>query len=174
MASISRLGHVGLYCEDLATQAAFYTEVLGLVKTDEDPEHGLVFLSARPDVEHHELLLAAGRNAGREAQVVQQVSFRCDGLDDVRGFYATFRERGVPLDMVVSHGNAIGIYFYDPEGNRCEVYWNTGLVARQPFVMPIDLTASSETILEQVRAMVDRFGADGVVDEATFATQQIG
>ena len=36
MPTISGLGHVGLYCSDLALQEAFYTEALGLTKTDED------------------------------------------------------------------------------------------------------------------------------------------
>jgi catechol 2,3-dioxygenase-like lactoylglutathione lyase family enzyme len=52
--TISGLGHVGLYCFDLAAQERFYTEVLGLTKTDEDRELGMVFLSAQPDQEHHE------------------------------------------------------------------------------------------------------------------------
>ena len=65
MPAISGLGHVGLYCSDLALQQAFYTDVLGLTKTDEDQERGLVFLSSQPDVEHHELLLVKGRNVGR-------------------------------------------------------------------------------------------------------------
>ena len=65
MPTISGLGHVGIYCFDLDAQERFYTEVLGLTKTDEDREHGLVFLSAQPEQEHHELLLVAGRT-GRQ------------------------------------------------------------------------------------------------------------
>lgn len=40
MPAISGLGHVGLYCSDLALQESFYTEVLGLTKTDEDQSVG--------------------------------------------------------------------------------------------------------------------------------------
>jgi predicted permease len=29
--------------------------------------------------------------------------------------------------------NAIGIYIFDPEGNRVETYWDTGLKAKQPY-----------------------------------------
>src|ERR1700728_5457208 len=105
MPTISGLGHVGLYCLDLPAQVEFYTDVLGLTKTDEDLQRGLVFLSAQPDVEHHELLLAAGRNVGDEAHVVQQVSFRWPSLADVIGYYRRFQEHSVNLDMVASHGN---------------------------------------------------------------------
>src|SRR5712692_4179950 len=48
MPSIARLGHVGLYTNDLDKQRRFYQDVLGLTVTDEDPDVGMVFLSARP------------------------------------------------------------------------------------------------------------------------------
>ena len=41
----------------------------------------------------------------------------------MQGYYRRLRENQVPIDMTVSHGNAIAAYFYDPDGNRCEVYW---------------------------------------------------
>jgi catechol 2,3-dioxygenase-like lactoylglutathione lyase family enzyme len=172
--TISGLGHVGLYCSDLAAQEEFYTEVLGLTKTDEDRERGLIFLSAQPDVEHHELLLAAGRNVGDEAHVVQQVSFRCPSLADVTAYYQRFRERGVNLDMVVSHGNAIGVYFFDPEGNRGEVYCSTGHIARQPFLQSVNLDDDPEVVLREVARGVEQHGATGVLDPAVMATQNIG
>jgi catechol-2,3-dioxygenase len=56
-------------------------------------------------------------------------------------------QREVPIIRTVSHGNAVGIYFQDPDGNRVEVYWQTGLDWPQPFDKPVDLTASDEEIL---------------------------
>jgi catechol-2,3-dioxygenase len=161
---VVELGHVGLRCHDVAKQLAFYTEVIGLSVTDHDEELGIWFLSSRPDVEHHELLLATGRDVPTDGRLIQQISFRCAELDDVVGFYAEFRKRSVPVDMVVSHGNAVGVYFYDPEGNRCEVYWQTGLEARQPFVQKIDLDQDPETLMEFVRASVEKYGDTGVTD----------
>jgi catechol-2,3-dioxygenase len=173
MPAISGLGHVGLYCSDLAVQEAFYTEVLGLTKTDEDQARGLVFLSAQPDVEHHELLLVRGRNVGEDAHVVQQVSFRCPSLADVTSYYHRFRERSVKLDMVVSHGNAIGVYFYDPEGNRGEIYCATGFAARQPFLQPVDLDDDPDEVMRLVAQGVDQFGATGVLDASAMAQQDL-
>jgi catechol-2,3-dioxygenase len=174
MPSIASLGHVGLYCSDLPAQVAFYADVLGLTKTDEDLEHGLVFFSAQPESEHHELLLVDGRNVGRDAHVVQQVSFRCSSLEDVSGYYRRFIERGVELDMVVSHGNAVGVYFFDPEGNRCEVYWPTGLLARQPFVQAVDLDDEPAAILAAIEQSVALHGQTGIVDQAVLEHQDIG
>ncbi|HEY3057818.1 MAG TPA: VOC family protein [Chloroflexota bacterium] len=158
---IARLGHVGIHVHDLPAQEAFYTQVLGLHVTDRDDEAGLVFLSARPDVEHHEVLLTGGRDVPVGAKLIQQVSFRCDSMDDVVGFYRRLKERGVKLDRVVTHGNAIGVYFLDPEGNRCEVYWNTGLEARQPFGVPVDLDEDADEVMRKVREAVAEFGATG-------------
>ena len=119
--SIARLGHIGIHVLDLEKQKAFYRDILGLTVSDEDPELGMVFMSSRPDDEHHELLLCRGRNVDDQARVVQQVSFRCNTLEDVVGFYRRFKEHGVKLDMIISHGNAIGVYGFDPEGN----FWVT-------------------------------------------------
>jgi len=57
---IARLGHVGLFVEDVARSLAFYRDVLGLVLTDADEQNGMYFLSARPAEDHHEFLLCAG------------------------------------------------------------------------------------------------------------------
>jgi catechol-2,3-dioxygenase len=171
MPKISGLGHIGIYCFDLDAQEQFYTEVLGLTKTDEDREHGLVFLSAQPEQEHHELLLVAGRTGEKDAHVVQQVSFRCASLGDVTGYHRLLQERSVDLDMVVSHGNAIGVYFFDPEGNRVEVYCSTGYAARQPFLQAVDLDNDPDSILNDVARSVELYGETGVVDASLLAGQ---
>ena len=173
MGTITGLGHVGLHVRDLDRAKAFYRDVLGLTVTDEDPERGMVFMSARPDEEHHELLLLGGRDTPDGAIHLQQIAFRCDSLEDVIEFSQRFAEHDVPLDMVVSHGNAVGIYFFDPEQNRCEVYWQTGLPARQPYLESVDLTQRPEDILRSVRASVARNGAGGYVDDSLLAGQHI-
>ncbi|MEV6362208.1 VOC family protein [Nocardia asteroides] len=169
MPAIAELGHVGIRCFDVERQLGFYTGTLGLTVTDHDEALGIWFLSARPDTEHHELLLATGRTAGPEAQLIQQVSFRCETLESVIGFFNRFRADGVRLDMVVSHGNAVGVYFYDPEGNRCEVYWQTGLQARQPFVEHINLDTDIDELLHRIRESVAVHGEHGFTEPSYVA-----
>lgn len=159
--AIVELGHVGIRCFDLDKQLDFYTRVLGLHVTDHDDELGVYFLSARPDVEHHEIVLAKGRNVREDGQLIQQISFRTDSLESVVSYFRRFQAEGTKLQMVVSHGNAVGVYFYDPEGNRCEVYWRTGLTARQPFVEHIDLNTDLDELLRRISESVARYGADG-------------
>jgi len=172
--SIARLGHVGVFCKDVNKQKAFYHDVIGLQITDEDPAMGMVFMSARPEEEHHEFLLCGGRNVDDpDALLLQQVSFRCDTLQDVIGYYKRLRENDVRFDMVVSHGNAIGAYFRDPEGNRLEIYCGTGLKARQPYLQRVDLTKSPDEIMKQVEENVAEFGQVGYVDQSALEEQDI-
>jgi catechol-2,3-dioxygenase len=144
MPKVASLGHVGLYVRDIERSKAFYRDIVGLKISDENPKTGSAFMTSKDRLdEHHELLLIPGREDGK---VVQQISFRCSSLTDVKEFYRLFLERKVPIIRTVSHGNAVGLYFEDPDGNQLEVYWPTGIDWPQPFGKPIDLAASEEEI----------------------------
>jgi catechol 2,3-dioxygenase-like lactoylglutathione lyase family enzyme len=173
MPTIERLAHVGIHVEDHDRAVAFYRDVLGLQVTDSEPELGMTFLSSRPDVEHHELLIAGGRTSPAGTLMLQQISWRCSSLDDIIGYHHRLIEHGVALDMEVNHGNAIGIYFYDPEGNRNEVYWPTGLKARQVYLEGVDLEAPVAEILDKVRASVAAHGDTGYIEPGFLEKQQI-
>lgn len=171
--SIARLGHVGIHCKDLQRQKAFYRDVIGLQVTNEDPDIGMVFLSARPEEEDHELLLCSGREVD-DVLLLQQMSWRCNSLEDVIGYYQLLKQHGAKFDMIVSHGNAVGVYFRDPEDNRLEIYWATGLNARQPYLEKVDLDEPPDEIMRKVRESVAVHGEAGVVDASALAVQDIG
>ena len=121
MPKVESLGHIGLYVRETERSVAFYRDILGLKVSDVSPTSGNVFMTAQDRCqEHHELLLISGREEGK---VLQQISFRCSRLSDVRAFYDLFVEKNIPIVRVVSHGNAVGVYFLDPDGNQVEVYW---------------------------------------------------
>jgi catechol 2,3-dioxygenase len=46
------------------------------------------------------------------------------------------------------------MYFFDPEGNRIELYYKTGFPVPQPHGEPIDLTAPAEELLAKARAAI--------------------
>lgn len=150
MPKVTGLGHVGLYVRDLQAMKEFYSDFLGLTVTDRDERR--VFLSARPAQEHHEVLLAQNDEHHTDPQ---QLSFPVETLADLREFYAQIVEREYHIDHVNNHGNAFGCYFHDPEGNRVEVYWHTGLDWPQPYGVPVDLSLPEEdlmNILEKMKA----------------------
>jgi catechol 2,3-dioxygenase-like lactoylglutathione lyase family enzyme len=155
MSKVSSLGHVGISVTDFDKMLDFYTRVLGLTVTDGGgPGARGVFLSADPQREHHEFVL--GVRPGHRSNA-QQISFTVGSLDDLRELYHAIRDHGdCSIDRVVSHGIAIGCYFRDPEGNRIEVYWPTGMDYVQPVGEPVDLDRSNQEIIDLVNAMPPR------------------
>jgi catechol-2,3-dioxygenase len=153
MPKVTSLGHLGFYVKDVERSVAFYRDILGMTVSDRSPR-GSVFMTAQDRLtEHHELLIAPGRQDGM-TNTIQQISFRCASLADVKDFYRTFLERQIPIQRVVTHGNTVSIYFEDPDGNSVEVYWPTRIDVPQPFGKPIDLTKSNEEILAEVHRVV--------------------
>ena len=156
---VSRLGHVGLYCRDLAKMRDWYRDTLGLTVADEAIDGiGIVFLTSRPDEEHHELALAKGRETDDDVPMVQQVSWKVDSIEEVQAFHRLFKERNIPVQYEVTHGNAVSIYFYDPEGNRNEVYYSVKADVRQPFRKSINLEQPPEQVLAENRRLIEQGG----------------
>ncbi len=155
MPQISGLGHVGIYATDLMKMRDFYTRVLGLEIADEDLEQRrMVFLSSDPVGEHHEFVLMEGRVTSNDAKVIQQISFRVPSIQDMRDYKARIDAEKLYIDRIVSHGNAFGMYFFDPEGNRIELYYKTGLPVPQPHGDPLDLSRSDDELLSEARELL--------------------
>jgi catechol 2,3-dioxygenase-like lactoylglutathione lyase family enzyme len=155
MAQITGLGHVGIYADDLMKQRDFYTRVMGLTIADEDLEgRGMVFLSTDPVAEHHEFVLMKGRVTSDDARVIQQISFKVGSIDDMRDYKARLEAEDLKIERIVSHGNAFGMYFFDPEGNRIEVYYKTGYPVPQPHGDPLDLDRSDAELLADAKALL--------------------
>jgi catechol 2,3-dioxygenase-like lactoylglutathione lyase family enzyme len=150
MAKVTSLGHVGFYVRDIERSVAFYRDILGLKVSDRSPR-GAVFMTAQDRLaEHHELYLAPGRNDEGPLNVLQQISFRCASVADVKEFYRIFVDNNVPILRCVSHGNTVSIYAQDPDGNPVEVYWPNGVDVPQPFGKPMDLSKSEAEIMAQL------------------------
>ena len=156
---ITGLGHTGFWVDDLEKMRDFYERVLGLTVTDEDEELGIVFFSSRPDEEHHEFVLQRGRTAPPGSKLTHQVSWRVDSLEAIVEFHRRFQAEGVQVQQEVTHGNAIGIYFFDPEGNRNEVYLRIERDVRQPFRKSLDLDQEPADILAQAERLLSEGGA---------------
>ena len=215
MPQIAGLGHVGIYAEDLMKMRDFYSRVMGLKIADEDLEQrGMVFMSSDPVSEHHEFVLMQGRVTRDDAKVIQQISFKVPEIQDMReyrrrlldeniqierivshgnafGMYffdpefvlssrvtrddakviqqisfkvpeiqdmREYRRRlldeNIQIERIVSHGNAFGMYFFDPEGNRIELYYRTGLPVPQPHGDLIDLERSDEELMADARELL--------------------
>ena len=154
MPKVNSLGHMGVYVRDIERSVAFYRDILGLQVSDRSPRGGVFMTAQDRAVEHHELLLAPGRNDDDKVNVLQQISFRCATLKDVKDFYRVFVDNKVPINRCVSHGNTVSIYAQDPDGNSVEVYWPSGVDVPQPFGKPMDLSRSESEIRDQLNAIL--------------------
>ncbi|MDA0735329.1 MAG: VOC family protein [Chloroflexi bacterium] len=155
MPQTTGLGHVGIYAQDLMKMRDFYTRVIGLKVADEDLDgRGMCFLSADPVSEHHEFVLMKGRNTPEEMQLVQQISFKVPTIQDLREYKERIEEENLKIDRIVSHGNAFGMYFFDPEDNRVELYYRTGFPVPQPHGDPLDLSRSDEELVADARELL--------------------
>lgn len=147
--------HMGFYVRDLERMARFYKEVLCFTETDRGDLGAvqLVFLSRNP-AEHHQVVLATGRPTDLSFSVINQISFRVPDLATLR----LVRDR-VVIDpdvtdlLCATHGNAVSIYFRDPEGNRIEVFMDSPWYCEQPLREPIDLDQSDEDIMARTEAI---------------------
>lgn len=153
MAGVIGLGHVGLYVSDMDKMVDFYTNVLGMQVTDHDDNGRITFLSAQPEVEHHELALV---NSKEQSTACGQVSFHVDSLPEWREMQEQITAAGCNFERVVNHGIAFGAYFKDPEDNIIEVYWSTGIDYPQPMADKIDMSKSDEELLQMLEDMPPR------------------
>src|SRR5512145_1691498 len=81
------LSHVGLFVTDMARMVDFYTNFLGFAESDRgklaDGSGEIVFMTRDPR-EHHQVVLATGRPAELQYNIVNQLSFRVATLDTLR------------------------------------------------------------------------------------------
>jgi catechol 2,3-dioxygenase len=147
--------HMGFYVRDLERMARFYKDALCFTETDRG-DLGvvqLVFLSRDP-AEHHQIVLATGRPADLAFNVINQISLRVPDLATLRLVRdRVAAEADVSELLCATHGNAVSIYFRDPEGNRLEVFLDMPWYCEQPLREPIDLDQSDADILARAEAI---------------------
>jgi len=150
--------HIGLYVRHIDNMERFYTSVLGFFVTDHGSLPGpagniqLVFLSRDPD-EHHQIVLATGRPETLDFNIINQISLRAFDLATLRELYERLLAHTEAYDIQpVTHGNAISVYFRDPEGNRLEIFIDTPWYVNQPMRVAVDFSKTNAQLMESVEA----------------------
>ena len=144
--------HMGMFVADIARMEDFYTRVLGFAVTDRGMlgPTALVFLSRDPR-EHHQIVLASGRPDGG-FNPINQISFRMADFAGLREMHRRLEKEGVKDLAPVSHGNALSVYFRDPEGNRIELFVDTPWYVQQPVRIPMDMKLSDAELWQWAEA----------------------
>lgn len=144
--------HVGIFVTDVQRMADFYAGVLDFTITDRgrlDGPHGpveLVFTSRDPDV-HHQIVLVSGRPERIDFNVVNQISLTADSIETLQAFHRRLQSADVSEILPVTHGNALSVYFRDPEGNRIELYIDTPWYVSQPARVPLPIELPAPELL---------------------------
>jgi catechol-2,3-dioxygenase len=121
MARINRVGHVVLHVKDVEACVKFYTEALGM-EVMRLREGNAAFLSF--GTQHHDIaLFKAPEGAAMGALGLHHIAFQIDGGDtELRQLYGRLVQHGARIDHTTDHGMTHSVYFFDPEGNRLEIF----------------------------------------------------
>jgi catechol-2,3-dioxygenase len=147
--------HMGFYVRDLERMARFYQDVMCFFETDRGNlgTVQLVFLSRDPN-EHHQIVLATGRPTDLSFSIINQISLRVPDLASLREVLRRVSADPDVTELVsATHGNAVSIYFRDPEGNRLEVFVDMPWYCEQPLREPIDLSQTDEHVMAAAEAL---------------------
>ena len=141
------LSHVGIFVTDINRMVDFYTRFLGFAVSDRGPNPAgeIVFLTRDPR-EHHQLVMASGRPAELQYNVINQISLRVDSLDTLRELYVGLKDEPVEILGPISHGNALSVYFRDPEKNRVELLIDTPWYVPQPHRVAVDIMRPDDEV----------------------------
>lgn len=148
--------HFGIFVQDVDRMVNFYKTIFGLVETDRGVgrtfKAPLVFLSASPD-QHHQLVIAGGRPPEASFSTVMQISFAVPSIQHLRDILVKAQALGATRVLPLNHGNALSVYFADPEGNTVETYIDMPFYISQPHGDPLDLSKDDETLMKETEAI---------------------
>jgi catechol-2,3-dioxygenase len=149
--------HVGIHVTDIERMTDFYTRVLRFVVSDrgKTSQGGDIVFMTRDPAEHHQFVMATGRPSDLQYNIVNQISFRVDSLQTLRDLHEELKaESGVKILGPITHGNALSVYFLDPEGNRIEFLIDTPWHVPQPFRIPVDLALPDDKLWASIEKHV--------------------
>ncbi|MBK49422.1 MAG: hypothetical protein CL768_00065 [Chloroflexi bacterium] len=144
--------HTVLNIKDSKKVLGFYTDTLGFKVSDRGPlsENGpeIIFVSQNEN-EHHQLAFIVEREEINQPTSLNHLSFRVDTFNEVQ-------EVKRKLDSIdtkylpLCHGNALSLYFNDPEGNGLEVFFDTPWDVKQPQGIVWDTSLNEKEALNWV------------------------
>jgi catechol 2,3-dioxygenase len=125
MARIRRLQHAVLNCRDVEASMQFYTENLGMEVVSYTRERKMAFLSF--GTEHHDIALfqfpAEATMLEPNHLGLNHLALEIEGGEDqLKELYARLKAHDVRIDRTTDHVMSRSVYFFDPDGNRLEIF----------------------------------------------------
>jgi catechol-2,3-dioxygenase len=122
MAKINKVGHVVLNVRDLEASLAFYTAALGMELVTHNRERQMAFLSF--GTQHHDIALCqAPEGAERGVIGINHIAMQIEGgAEELGQLYGRLLQAGAQIDRTTEHSTTLSVYFFDPDGNRLEIF----------------------------------------------------
>jgi len=123
MARISRVAHVVLNVRDPQASAQWYSEALGMEIMSYSPELKMVFLSFGT-LDHDIALIEAPEGVATGSPGLSHTAMAIEGgPHELKEIYQRVKSAGARIEMTADHGVSKSFYFFDPDGNRLEVFY---------------------------------------------------
>jgi len=122
MANIKRVGHVVLGVRDPGRSIAFYTGVLGmeLVKFLEEMQMAFFSFGER---DHDIAVIKVPDDQPVGSAGLAHTALEIEGgLEQLRELHDRLESHGVRVEFTADHVLTKSVYFFDPDGNRLELF----------------------------------------------------
>ena len=122
MARINKVGHVVLNVRDLDASMAFYTTALGMELVTHNTQRQMAFLSF--GTQHHDIALCqAPADAERGVIGINHIAMQIEGgAEELSQLYGRLLAAEAKIDRTTEHSTTLSVYFFDPDGNRLEIF----------------------------------------------------
>ena len=122
MVRVNKVGHVVLNTRDVEASVKFYTEALGMEVVSFRSERPAAFLSF--GTQHHDIaLFQASEGAERGQLGVNHIALQIEGgVEELKALHQKLLDCGAQVDRTSDHGITQSVYFFDPDGNRLEIF----------------------------------------------------
>ena len=122
MARINKVGHVVLGCRDPQTSIKFYTENLGMELVQFNRDLQMAFFSFGE--QHHDIaVIKVPDDQPVGSSGLSHTALQIEGGEaELRELYQRLKDHGIKVDFTADHYLTKSVYFFDPDGNRLEIF----------------------------------------------------
>ena len=122
MAKIMKVGHVVLGVRDPQRSIKFYTEALGMELVNVLEEMQMAFLSFG-ERDHDIAVIKVPDDQPVGSSGLAHTALEIEGgQEQLRELYERLKSYGAKVEFTVDHVLTKSVYFFDPDGNRLEIF----------------------------------------------------
>jgi len=122
MAKIKRVGHVVLGVRDPQRSIKFYTEALGMELVNVLEEMQMAFLSFG-ERDHDIAVIKVPDDQPVGSSGLAHTALEIEGgQEQLRELYGRLKNYGAKVEFITDHVLTKSVYFFDPDGNRLEIF----------------------------------------------------